>query len=1206
MPVIRWCFAIGLLLFFATAQSAIAASETQLIIRTPELGPHVTFDAKTKAWLSGKPVIRAAYWERTRPPLQMGYEAGEFEGVTADVLGLLQQMLGVPISVLRYQDRNDALVAMANGEVDMLALSDLSDEENPLIKASKPYMLNRKVMVRRLSDSRQSSANVDGQRLAYITTSDADTRQLHKQYPQSTLVPYNFHINAIAGLAYNQSDAFSTDLVTAEFLTSRFHRNEVYIDDKAVPGSEADINFAVSARQPELLDAINESLAAIPVASMLRITSRWGLNDNVVVARTSLNLSLKQIAWINTHPTVRVGVSKSYAPLTFFDENDEFKGLTAELLKKIEQSTGLTFKIVRVNSVNDMTSQLQDQDVDLIAALSTGDHSLDKFQITRPYLVSPFVVITRRSEAGIRSLDELHGLSLALPWGNPLLSWLQQQYPKIKEVTVRNATQGIEMLSDGEVEGAVSSEFIADYFITHHFQSDLQIAAVIGPRPATIAMAVGPQDEILRDILNAAIIAIPPEELKEMTDRWRNNPAPAMANPWNTYKGVIAQVVVGAALLMLLFLIWNYYLRSQIQKRQKAERDLEDQLQFSRTLIDGSPVALYVRDREGRLAQCNQAYLTFFNASREELIGKTLVESQVFSAEFNAHYHQVYLDMLEHGEPTLKDMDVEVRGERYRVFHWMLPFHNFSGQYIGVIGGWLDITEREHLIEQLSIAKESAIDASRSKSVFLASMSHEIRTPVSALVGLIELLKMKGGSQAEIDESLEVAHQSAQTLLSLIGDILDLSKIEAGEMTPVPRPTHLGDMARSIYRLFETNALKKDLEFRLVCEIQHNGVMIDALMLNQVVANLLSNAIKFTEQGSVHLLFRELPVEEASPGRAKFAIQVSDTGQGLSETQRQEIFEPFVQADPQANRATGTGLGLSICASLAKLLGAQLNVDSQCGLGSRFTLIFEADLADVDQTPEAVTAVSLSSHKLRILVVEDHAPNRLLLCRQLEYLGHEAVPCDHGEAALAVWRNAEPPFDLTITDCNMPRMDGYQLTRLMREFEQQNALRMHPIFGLTANAQSEVTERCLAAGMTRCLFKPVAIEALALVVSEVEQVSKRRAQAAAATGSELDKIKLLSPESYGPLVQEIVLTHRQDSLELERLARDGDRSGLVRVAHKVRGGAQLAGDRALSEACHALEDRVVEEDESMPYSVEVEVVVACLHALEKRLLQDLP
>lgn len=1206
ISVVPWYLSLCLLCFLAFGQSAFAASEARLLVRTPELAPSITFGADTQAWLNSRTSIRVAFWGRAHAPLHMGFDPESFEGVTADMLGLLQQMLGLSFQMLHYKSRNEALQAMAKGEVDMLALSDVSEDDNPLFIASKPYLLNRKVIVRRINQAHKSSLDLSGERLAYVEDGDSHIRQVKEKYPKSILVPYTDHLNAIAGLAYDQADVLCTDAVTAEFLISRFYRNDVYIAGDAASDSTADLDFAVSVRLPQLLEAINQSLAVIPVASTLRITSRWGLSNNFVVARSSLNLTQEQSDWIAAHKNLKVAVTNSYAPVTFFDEKNRLKGLGAEVLDRVGQVTGLTFDIVRHNSVNEMVGQLQNNKVDLIAALSIGEHAIDRRQISRSYLVSPFVVVTRRTEADIRSLDELNGLRLALAWGNPLQSWLHEHYPKIHQVTVRNATQGIEMLADEEVEGTVSTKFSADYFISQHFQADLHIASVIGPRPAMISMVVSPANQILKGIIDAALLSIPPEELKEMSDRWRHNSAPAVASPWNTYKDVVFQVVIGATLLVLIFLVWNYYLRVQIQKRQKAERDLEDQLQFSRTLIDGAPVALYVRDNEGRLAHCNQAYLNFFDMPREQLLGKTLIETQVFSDEFNTKYHQAYLDILEHGQSKFTDIDVEMRGQQYSIYHWILPFHNSSGQYIGVIGGWLDITEREHLIEQLRLAKETAMDANRSKSVFLASMSHEIRTPVSALVGLIELLRLKGANATDIEESLEVAHQSAKSLLSLIGDILDLSKIEAGEMTPAPRPTHLGEMTQSIYRLFETNARNKNLDYRLVTEIQHSGIMIDALMLNQIVANLLSNAIKFTDQGSVQLLLRELP-GHSEQGRARYAIQVSDTGRGLSETQRQEIFEPFVQADPQVNRTVGTGLGLSICASLATLLNAQLNVDSQLGLGSSFTLVFEAEVVEVEESLVSTALESPHVHKLKILVVEDHAPNRLLLCRQLEYLGHEAWPCDDGEAALAQWKSAQPPFDLTITDCNMPRMDGYQLTRWMREDEQQRAVRMHPVFGLTANAQSEIIERCLEAGMTRCLFKPVGMETLALLVAEVEQTSKRRLQAATHGGSELDKIRLLSPESYTPLVNEIVTTHRADARELERLAREDNRDGLSKTAHKIRGGAHLTGDRALNDACLLLEQLAVQEtDEPARYLQQVETVLACLKALEVRLLQDLP
>lgn len=1174
------------------------------MVRTPLLAPDVTFSTQTRAWLDRKTSIRVAFWGGGGPPLHMEFEPDRFIGVTADVLGLLQQTLGVPIQMLRFADRAQALQAMARDEVDLLALNDVTEPDNSVFSPSIPYLLNHRVIVRRTNEAHKPNADLRGERLAYIATVDSHIKRIQDQYPQRTLVPYTNYLNALAGLAYDQVDAFRTNAVTAEFLLSSYYRNELYIVDDSAASNGADINFAINARQPLLLEAINQSLTAIPLAEMLRITSTWALKSDFVIARKSLELTPEQKTWIKEHPKLKVVVTDANAPLTFYDEKNRLNGLSVDMLKLIERLTGLQFEVIRSDSSSDMVKKLQDRDVDLIAALSIGDYQLKPIQYTRPYLISPFVLVTRRAEAKVRGLDELSGLRLALPWGSPLSLQVKNEFPHITQVQTQYAAQGLEMLAAGQVDGSVHTQFGAEYFINQHFHTDLHIATVIGSRPSKVAMAVGPDNQVLKEIINAAMLYVRPDEFRAMIDRWGVHEPAAVASSWSTYKDVVYTVIGAAIVFVLMFLIWNHYLRLQIQKRKKSEQALEDQLQFSRTLIDGSPVALYVRDIQGRLIQCNQAYLNFFNVSREAHIGKTLVESEVFSAEANAHYHQAYMDALEHGQPAFTDLDVEVQGQTYRVYHWILPFHDFSGQYIGVIGGWLDITEREHLLEQLRLAKEAAMDASRSKSNFLASMSHEIRTPVSALVGLIELLQIKGGSANHIDESLELAHQSAQSLLSLIGDVLDISKIEAGEMKPSPRPTHVGEMVQSIYRLFEPNAQKKNLEIRLVTEVQHNGIMIDALMLNQIVSNLLSNAIKFTAQGSIQLLLRELSGESA-PGRARFAIQVSDTGRGLSESQCEEIFEPFVQADSQAHRAMGTGLGLSICASLAKLLNAQLSVDSQVGLGSRFTLVFEADLVEISHNPVAPVVESQSEHKLRILVVEDHAPNRLLLCRQLEYLGHEAFPCDDGEAAFAQWLRAEPPFDLTITDCNMPRMDGYELSRSMREVEQQRAIRMHPVFGLTANAQAEITEQCLAAGMTRCLFKPVSIETLASLVSEVAKTSKRRALAAVATGSELDKIRLLSPESYAPLVKEMVLAHRQDGKELERLAREDDRNGLVRISHKIRGGAQLAGDAALTGACRALEQLVCEENEALQYRPHVEHVLVCLQSLEVRLLQDL-
>jgi len=811
--------------------------------------------------------------------------------------------------------------------------------------------------------------------------------------------------------------------------------------------------------------------------------------------------------------------------------------------------------------------------------------------------------VTRRSEATIQRLELLNGKRLAIPVGNPLSQWLSRNYPEIIQVPVATAVRGIEMLSDNEVDASVHTRFGADYFIKHHFRQDLKIAAVIGPNPGRIAMAVASDDMPLKNIINQVLLGIPPEELKTLSDRWRNHAAPAVSSSWSTYKDSVYTVIAVALAFILAFLIWNYYLQIQIKKRRSAERALSDQLAFSKTLIDGSPIALYVRDKAGRLAHCNRAYLEFLHTTQEEVIGKTLLDAGVISPQLSRQYQQIYQQTEHHGEATFADLEIEVQGRQHQIYHWTLPFQDSRGEFSGVIGGWLDISEREQLMEQLQQAKEAADEANDSKSIFLASMSHEIRTPISALIGLIEMLRVRGGSPQQIDENLTVAHQSAQSLLSLIGDILDLSKIEAGAMVPLLRPTHLGELLKSIYKLFEINAQNKHLKFDLRVEAHDLQVLIDALMLNQIVANLISNAIKFTQQGFVELVLTQLP-DDPDTGFGCFLIEVRDSGCGLNEQQKKAVFEPFVQVAPNASVGRSTGLGLSICTRLATLIDAQLSVDSQPAKGSCFQLRFSAERTS--QAPALVPALAPShtGHSLNILVVEDHAPNRLLLCQQIEYLGHRAVACDNGEIALAEWKHAAPPFDLTITDCNMPGMDGYELTRQMRNIEHSRALGAHPILGLTAHAQSQIIQDCLDAGMTQCLFKPLGIEALAQHIGTVSAQVERRAKATSTTGGELGKLKVLAPEAYGALVDEFIKTNREDSALLEKLLLDNNLEKMPSLAHKIKGGAQMAGAQEIIEACGQLEILAIQGD-ATACAEKVKTLLSRLLSLEHQLLDRL-
>lgn len=1162
-----------------------------LTVRTPVLAPVPEFSPATKAWLAHNKTLRVAVWgQMPYPPFDLLYQPDSFEGLSADYLGVLQQSLGVRLKIQRFLDRANAEQALVHGEVDLLALHTSDAPPRNDILVSRPYLLNHAVILKRPNDSLDASGDLAGRRLGISGDIDVMDR-VRAQYPQAELASYTNPMNAIAALVYGQVDALWIDAASADHLVRRAYFNQAVVGAKA-RAPEYNIGFAVSADQPALMDGINQVLAALPLARHMRITSRWRLGAQYALSDNPLAATSTEQKWIETHQTVRVAVNGAYAPLTFFDEKQNLQGLTVDIFELIHKRTGINFTFVTSEDLNSLVHMLENNDADVIGALSVSEYRQATLRFTRPYLVNPFVVATKATTPVLMKIAELDGKRLAIPEHNPLIPWLTAEYPNIKLIPTKNATRGLELLNEGKVDGSVNAQISTDYFIKHFFPNQLRISSNIGPKGAYIAMATRKDQQLLISILDKALLDIPPEDMSRLADRWRSHSPPILASSWSNYRDLIYSVIAAALVSVLLFLLWNWYLRKQIKQRQEAERALQDQLEFTNTLIDGSPVALYVRDDQGRLLQCNKAYLEFLKTDRNQVIGKLLPETSVMTADFNQQYHSLYEQTLRDGTRTFAHLEILVESTPYQVYHWTLPFQNAVGDIIGIIGGWVDITERERLMQELREAKEVADAANQSKSIFLASMSHEIRTPMNAILGLLELLQRKAGDAKQERESLRVAHDSAHSLLSLIGDILDLSKIESGAMEPSPRPTAIVELVESLFRLFEHSARQKKLAANLVIEVQDEHVLIDSLMLKQITSNLMSNAIKFTSEGSVELaLFQEL--DAPKPGLGRFVIQVSDTGPGMSPSQQQAVYEPFVQVCKESLARAGSGLGLSISRRLAELINGDLQVESVQGIGSTFSLTFDVPLCAAFEPEISSLEGSVPHSSLRILIADDHVANRLLLCQQLEFSGHTVDAAEDGDVALALWEEARPHYDLIITDCDMPKMDGFTLTRTLREREHSLDRPAVPILGLTANAQMDMVLLCKDAGMTDCLFKPITLD-------ELNQEVLQACQVAPSVGSTTGKVQ--SQAARNAFLEEVISTNRADALTLESLLREQDTNRLKRLAHRIKGAAKYTDAHGVVLACEMLETYAAEGDEAQ-IKAQVTALIFELKELENELLQ---
>ncbi|CAH0255295.1 two-component system sensor histidine kinase EvgS [Pseudomonas frederiksbergensis] len=541
----------------------------------------------------------------------------------------------------------------------------------------------------------------------------------------------------------------------------------------------------------------------------------------------------------------------------------------------------------------------------------------------------------------------------------------------------------------------------------------------------------------------------------------------------------------------------------------------------------------------------------------------------------------------------------------------ILQAFTVAGALLLLALGWIawqrrQIRQRQQWLRQLQDAKAEAEDANGAKTTFLATMSHELRTPLYALIGMLELALKRADEGVTDRSAIEVASSAAQQLLALIGDILDIARIESGHLSLTPERANLRGLVESVCRVFEGLARQKALAWRIDLD-EHSDcdVLIDPTRFKQVLSNLLSNAIKFTHEGEVSLTLR---VAAVMSGHLAVSVQIEDTGIGISTVDRQRLFSPFIQADNGRQSArSGSGLGLVISRTLCEMMGGRLQLDSVLGQGTQVDINLELIALPSLPSIEAVeSGLQAPTRPLTILVVDDHPPNRLLLSRQLSHLGHHVLEAGEGARALKLWRKHE--FDLVVTDCNMPRLSGYELAGAIRDEECAKGLPPTLILGCTANAQPEEKARCLEAGMDDCLFKPILLADLhawlaSRFASEApETLEKQPTPEMDLSG--LEQYVGADRTLIDRLVRELTVTNRVDRDDLLQAHASGNHRVLRDLAHRIKGGARMVRAQRLVEHCEQLE-RVIDVGDSALLDEAVDQLQRAMSSLDERLSLDL-
>ena len=633
-----------------------------------------------------------------------------------------------------------------------------------------------------------------------------------------------------------------------------------------------------------------------------------------------------------------------------------------------------------------------------------------------------------------------------------------------------------------------------------------------------------------------------------------------------------------------------------------AHQNLRQSEEKFRSLVANIPDVIWSSNIDGRTHYISPNAEHVFGFTPEEMCekGTKLWVGQIDPSDSRRivdAFHQLFAE----GRP----FDVEYRLQR-KDGEWIWvhdrAYRTYERSGVRCADGVIsDITERKRAEEEMRKAKEAAESANRAKSQFLANMSHEIRTPMNGVIGVAGLL-LDTELTAEQRQYAGIVRSSGEALLKVINDILDFSKIEARKLTLEKTDFDLRAVLEDAVAVLALKASEKGLE--LTCEIEPGTPTLlrgDPFRVRQVLVNLLGNAVKFTSQGKVAVRTR-LEAEEACTATLRFTVR--DTGIGFRQDRASTLFEPFVQADGSSTRRYGgTGLGLTISKQLVEMMGGQIGVESQEGKGSTFwfTGVFEKQpqlsapmgaTGNAD-TPSATLAdpqpmAAGANRQARILLAEDNLTNQTVAKAMLNKLGYNADVVANGAEALEALREAD--YDLVLMDCGMPEMDGYETTRCIRERRAGTRNPHIPIIAITADAMTGDRDKCLQAGMSDYIAKPVEPRKLAEVLEKWlnppasgGEGSPPARQLPAITEAVFNQDDLLARlMGDKDLASKVIAGFLDDAPRqlraLKKMLEEGDADGARRQAHSLKGATATVSAEALRALCSETQEEAAAMD----------------------------
>jgi two-component system sensor histidine kinase/response regulator len=783
-----------------------------------------------------------------------------------------------------------------------------------------------------------------------------------------------------------------------------------------------------------------------------------------------LRLTEQELAWIQAHPVVRVGNDPGWMPIDFDDERGLPAGVAADILELLGRRLGLHFEAVPGQTWAEAYAAGMAREVDLLPAIGRSAERERYFSFTQPYVSFRSVVVVRNDMPFVPDMSALTGRRFVLVRDYNETELVRAQYPQLDVVLVDTVEDALKAVSAGQADATVGNIAVLHYKIRLMGLTNLKVAAPTDERERMVFMAVRKDWPELVSILDKGLASITSAERSAIINRWfavemDRGLDPGSVARWSVWIG-------GSVLALgLLGLLWMRRLRLEIAYRRESEARTLAAEQRLRQITDTIPGAVV----QTRMSADGRIAVEFTSGRLNERhsvdVDRALGDFTYLLERIVPEDRPAFLNATAESVRTLAPIKSE-----YRVLlpdgsiRWnmteAIPHREPDGSIVAV-AYVADITERKQLEQSFAAAKEQAEAASKTKGEFLANMSHEIRTPLNAIIGL-SYLATRGEAPPRVRDYLDKIKSSAQALLGIVNDILDVSKLEVGKLSLEHTAFDLDEVLTHLANVVSHKAAEKGIEllFAVPREVPRQ-LLGDPLRLGQVLLNLTANAVKFTERGQIVVAVREMRREN---DQAWLEFSVSDSGIGMTAEQQGRLFQAFSQADSSTTRKYGgTGLGLSISQSLVERMGGRIGVESRAGTGSRFHFCVPLE---VGAQPAAPLPSLAPLAGLRVLVADDNAASREITSDYLQSFEFEQHAVGSGGAALEALRAGVAegrPFRLVLLDWRMPDMDGGQLVAAIRQL----ALEPAPALVLvSAHSRDELASRTEELGLDGMLAKP--------------------------------------------------------------------------------------------------------------------------------------